>query len=88
MIIDARDNMVIWKGERTWGNEQRSGVLYDDPKLLFGPSLDDALSAVRESVEIVLIPVLGTIDDLEEVLNSQVLQAVRDLRRNHGLVDE
>ncbi|MGY5853919.1 MAG: hypothetical protein RTU92_10160 [Candidatus Thorarchaeota archaeon] len=81
VTLFVQDGGVYWEAETYYGDKQRSGPLYDDSKALLGESVQQAIDTVREIVEGDLIPHLEHIDNMEEVLKSQVLGVVREIRR-------
>ncbi|MGY5854598.1 MAG: hypothetical protein RTU92_13600, partial [Candidatus Thorarchaeota archaeon] len=83
VTLFSQEQVIYWEGERCDRDEYRSGLLYDDHKVFFGESEGRVIEEVLESLNIILIPALKNIENLDEVLNEQIPQIVREIRKSH-----
>ena len=83
VTLYVQDQAIHWESRETDGTGTVSGLLYDDPKNLFGGGVQQAVRRVREAVELGTIAPFQTIDNLDDVLRKQVPDVVRDIRRAH-----
>ncbi|MHA1927898.1 MAG: hypothetical protein ACTSV2_04865 [Candidatus Thorarchaeota archaeon] len=78
---------IYWIATQVNGSGQRSGFLYDDPKNLFDGNATVAKREVKESLKDIVVPELKNIDNLDELLNDQVSEIVKDLRQIQEEID-
>jgi hypothetical protein len=85
LVVD--DSAIHWEGEQVNGEGQRSGVLYDDPKVLFDGGERSAIRDVRVTVEGDLELELKHIENIDEILKKQVVEVVREIRQSQEETD-
>ncbi len=83
VTLYSQNQAIYWVSEETDGTRTASGMLYDDPKILLGEGVQQAVREVREAVELEIVPRLQSIENLGEVLRKQVPDVVRDVRKAH-----
>ncbi|MFW9887402.1 MAG: hypothetical protein ACFFER_04430 [Candidatus Thorarchaeota archaeon] len=81
LSADMMKHEIHWEAKQYLTKAHRIGLLYDDKKILVKGNIRDAIRDVREIVEEDLVPELGHISNLEEILNVQVPELIRELRR-------
>ncbi|MFW9886710.1 MAG: hypothetical protein ACFFER_00910 [Candidatus Thorarchaeota archaeon] len=81
LSANMKKHEINWEAKQYLIKAHRTGLLYDDKKILLKRDIRGAIKYVREIVEGDLIPELGRISNLEEVLNIQVPEVIRELRR-------
>jgi hypothetical protein len=80
LSIDDGKQSIRWEVEASGPKESKSGVLYDDLKVLLHAGLRDAICEVRETFELDVAPQLGVVSNLENILKKQIPEMVRSLR--------
>ncbi|MHA1959124.1 MAG: hypothetical protein ACW99U_02770 [Candidatus Thorarchaeota archaeon] len=80
LVVD--DSAINWEGEQVNGRGHTSGVLYDDPKVLFDGAERSAIREVRQTVEGDLVLELKHIENIDEILKKQVVEVVREIRQS------
>jgi len=83
ITLDDSMQSILWEAK---SDRHKSGVLYDDLKILLHAGLREAIHQVREIFKLDVIPQLGVVSNLEDVLKKQIPEMVRSLRerRNSG----
>ncbi len=80
LSIDTKETAIIWEAEVDESELSRTGVLYDDPKILIHGGIRKAVREVRETFELDIVSELGVVSNLDEVMKEQIPDVVRSLR--------
>ena len=80
LSIDDTERSIIWEAEVSGTEESKTGVLYDDPKILLHGGIRAAVREVREIFEIDIVSELGVVSNFDEVMKEQIPEVVRSLR--------
>ncbi len=81
LFINTGSCAVHWEATEGNSKEYRSGLLYDDPKVLLDGIVEEAEKVVRVAFEGDVVSELKHISNLEEVLEEQVPVIIQELRQ-------
>jgi hypothetical protein len=74
------ERSIIWEAEVYGTEKHMSGVLLYDLKAFLQTGIRKAISDVRDIFKLDVVPQLGTVSNLDEVMKQQVPKAVRKLQ--------
>ncbi|TFG26402.1 hypothetical protein EU528_14440 [Candidatus Thorarchaeota archaeon] len=80
LSVDIKDRAIIWEAEVDGPKLSKSGILYDDPKILLHGGIRMAVREVRKAFELDIVSELGVVSNLDEVMKEQIPNVVRSLR--------
>jgi hypothetical protein len=80
LSIDDRKCAIIWEAEVYGTEESKSGVVYDDHKVLMNAGIRKAIREVREIFELDVVPILGIASNLDDVMKYQIPAMVKSIR--------
>lgn len=80
LFVPLRKREVNWEAFQNDGDELLVGVLNVDKRVLVDSEVEDAKVKVREAIENEVVPELGHVLNLEEVLEEQVPKVLQKIR--------
>jgi hypothetical protein len=80
LSVDDKGEAILWRVEADGTEESRTGVLYDDLKILLNASIREATREVRETFELDTVSELGIVANLDDVVKRQVPDMIRQIR--------
>jgi hypothetical protein len=80
LSIDTKEQAIIWEAEVDGPELSRTGVLYDDPKILIHAGIREAVREVRETFELDIVSELSVVSNLDDVMKEQIPDMVRSIR--------
>lgn len=80
LSVDVGSGEIYWVAEQESGNLRQNGVIYTDPEELQGLSQIKASEEVKCILEVEVVPQLGIIANLDEVMDEQIPDMVKSLR--------
>ena len=80
LSIGDKGDAIIWKAEVHGAEESKTGVLYDDLKVLLHAGIREVIREVREIFELDVVSQLGVITNLDEVVKRQIPGIIRSIR--------
>nr|KXH77720.1 MAG: hypothetical protein AM324_03330 [Candidatus Thorarchaeota archaeon SMTZ1-83] len=81
LSIDDKGHAIIWKAEAYGDERSRTGVLYDDLKVLLNAGIREAIREVREIFELDVAFQLGVVSNHDDVMRQQIPETIRGIRR-------
>lgn len=81
LSVDKERRAVLWEAEQYETKMFRTGLLYDDTKVLIGAEIRVAEREVRETFEADIVPELLNISNVSEVLKKQIPEVIQELRQ-------
>ncbi len=80
LSIGDEGDAIIWKAEVCGTEACKTGVLYDDLKVLLHAGIRDVIREVREIFELDVVSQLGVITNLDDVMKRQIPVMITSIR--------
>ena len=81
LSVGDKGDAIIWKAEVHGAEESKTGVLYDDLKVLLHAGIREVIREVREIFELDAVTQIGVVANLDDVMKQQIPDMIRHIRR-------